>query len=180
MKQKKIFQFILATFAVMMIILPFMVSFNDVLTRIVENIGWYQLIQEKIVPWEIRMVGVMLKPLRIDFLAHPGGMTVNGEYAHLSWNCIGWQSLLLFLITVIFGLKGDYTLFSKAETFLIGLLGTFLINILRMTLTVILLAVSKPLFAVVFHDYLAALMTIIWLIFFWWFSYAFVLEDKEK
>ncbi|MFC1727800.1 GxxExxY protein, partial [Patescibacteria group bacterium] len=32
--------------------------------------------------------------------------------------------------------------------------------------------------AVVFHDYLAAIMTVIWLIVFWWFSFSFVLEDK--
>jgi len=61
---------------------------------------------------------------------------------------------------------------------LIGILGTFLINLLRIALTVVLLVVSRPLFAVVFHDYLAAIMTIIWLVIFWWFAYSFVLEEK--
>ena len=73
----------------------------------------------------------------------------------------------------------DYTFFSKTEAFLIGLLGTFLINLLRITLTVILLVVARPLFAVVFHDYLAAIVTIVWLIVFWWFAYAFVLDEKQ-
>jgi len=33
-------------------------------------------------------------------------------------------------------------------------------------------------FRVVYHDYLAAITTVIWLFFFWWFSYSFVLEEK--
>ena len=61
---------------------------------------------------------------------------------------------------------------------MIGLLGTFLVNLLRIVFTVILLVVSRPLFAMVFHDYLAAIMTIIWLVIFWWFAYSFVLEEK--
>lgn len=179
MKQKRVFQLALAALAIMFMILPFVVSINDLLTRIVESSGWYLWIQEKIVPWEVRLIGVMIRPLGIDFIAHPDGFTADGTYAKLSWNCIGWQSLLLFLLTLPFGFKGgDYSLISKTEALLIGLLGTFLINILRMALTVIILAVSRPLFAVVFHDYLAAIVTVLWLIGFWWFSYAFVLEEK--
>jgi hypothetical protein len=35
-------------------------------------------------------------------------------------------------------------------------------------------------FALVIHDYLVAFLTLIWLIFFWWFSYAFILETKTE
>jgi len=180
MRQKRVFQLTLAALAIMLAILPFVVSVNDLLTRLVERVGWYMWIQRKIVPWEVRLVGVMVKPLGIDFIAHPEGLTANGIYAKLSWNCLGWQSLLLFLITLPFGFRGgEYTLLSKIEAFLIGTLGTFLINIGRIAFTVVLLVISRPLFAVVFHDYLAAIVTIIWLFFFWWFSYAFVLETRE-
>lgn len=178
MKQKKIFKLILALLAIMVAVLPFLVSFNDVLTRTVERVGIYVWIQRVIVPWEIRMVGTLVKPLGIDYIAHLSGMTVNGIYAHLSWNCIGWQSMLLFFITLFFGLRGNYTLLSKIEVILIGFLGIFLANILRMALTVILLAVSQPLFAIVFHDYLAAIVTVLFLVSFWWFSYSFILEEK--
>lgn len=179
MSQKKVFKLVLAALAVLLAVLPFVVSFNDLLTRIVERSGWYRWIQEKVVPWEVRMVGVMVKPLRIDFVAYPEGFTANGIYAKLSWNCLGWQSLLLFLITLPVGFRGgNYTFLSKSEDFLIGILGTFLVNLMRITFTVVLLVVSRPLYAIVFHDYLAAIMTIIWLVVFWWFSYAFVLEEK--
>lgn len=180
MRQKRTFSIILAALAIMLMILPFVVSINDFLTRTVENFGWYMWIQNKIVPWEVKMVGVLVRPLGINFIAYPEGFTANGIYAKLSWNCIGWQSLFLFLVSLPFGFRGgNYTFFSKIEAFFIGLFGTFLVNLLRIVLTVILLVVSRPLFAVVFHDYLAAVMTIAWLVAFWWFSYSFVLEEKE-
>ena len=178
-KQKRVFKIALAALAIMLVILPFVVSINDILTRLVESAGWYMWVQQKIIPWEIRLVGVMVKPLGIEFIARPEGFTANGIYARLSWNCIGWQSLFLFLITLPIGFRGgEFTFFSKIEAFLIGILGTFLINLLRIVFTTILLVVSRPLFAMVFHDYLAAIMTIVFLVVFWWFSYAFVLEEK--
>ena len=181
MQQKRVFQIAIAAFAVMMMILPFVVSINDILTKAVEKFGWYMWIQERIVPWEIRMVGVMVQPLGIKFVAYPAGFTANGIYAKLSWNCIGWQSLLLYLITLPFGFKGgNYKILSKLEAFAIGLLGTFFINLLRIVITVVILVISRPLFAIVFHDYLAAIVTIIWLVLFWWFAYSFVLEEKEE
>jgi len=179
MKQKKTFQIMLALLAVMLMVLPFVVSFNEALTKGVEKLGWYMWVQEKVVPVEVKMVGVLVRPFGIDYQAHIEGLTVNGTYARLTWNCIGWQSLLLLLISLIVGLSaGKYTLVSKVETVLIGLLGTFIVNLLRMVLIVVILAVSRPLFAVVFHDYLAAVVTVVWLVFFWWFSYTFVLEER--
>src|SRR4030042_4507343 len=110
MDQKRVFQILLAALAIMLSILPFVVSINDILTRTVEKLGWYLWIQQKIVPWEVRLVGVMVQPLNIDFVAYPEGFTANGTYARISWNCIGWQSLLLFLVTLPIGFRGgSYT-----------------------------------------------------------------------
>lgn len=178
MNQKKTFAIIVALLAVMLALLPFLVSFNEVLTHLVEKFRLYMFIQEKIVPQEIKMVGVLVKPFGVNFAAHGGGMTVNSIFAKMTWNCVGWQSLLLFLVALPFGLKGNYTWISKVEAVLIGLLGTFLVNLFRLVVIVLLLAWSRPLFAVVYHDYLAAVVTILWLLGFWWFAYAYVLEDK--
>lgn len=179
MKQKRTFSIIIALLAVFLAVLPFLVTFNEALTHLIERFQLYMWIQERIVPLEVRMVGVLVSPLNIDYLAHQNGLTVNGIYAGMTWNCLGWQSLLLLIITLIFGLRGNYTSWSKTETVLIGLLGTFLINLLRLALIVLLLAYSRPLFVVVYHDYLAAIVTILWLFGFWWFSYSFVLEEKS-
>lgn len=180
MREKRIFKDLFLFLVISMMILPFLVSFNEVITKLVEKFHLYMWVQNKIVPWEIKMVGVLVKPLGINYLAHQNGMTVNGIYAGMSWNCIGWQSLLLLVITLVVGLKGNYTFSSKMEAVLIGILGTFLVNLLRMAIIVVILAVSRPLFAVVFHDYLAAIVTVIWLFGFWWFSYSFVLEKREN
>jgi len=59
-------------------------------------------------------------------------------------------------------------------------MGTFFVNLFRLVFVTLLLAYSRPLFAVVYHDYLAAIVTIAWLFLFWWFSYSFVLENKGK
>lgn len=180
MKQKRVFNIIFVLLAVMLVILPFMLSFNDLLTRIVESNKLYRGIQKTIVPIEIRMVGTLVTPLGLKFTAYNNAVLVNGRYAKVTWNCIGWQSLLLFIITLFFGLRtGRYTLGSKLETVSIGLIGIFLVNLLRITFTVILLGVSLPIFKIVFHDYLAAITTVIFLIGFWWFSYSFVLEEKK-
>lgn len=183
MKEKRTFTIIFALFAVLLAILPFLVTFNEVLTHLVEKLNLYVWVQDKIVPIEVKMVGVLVKPLGINYLAHREGMTVNGIYARLTWNCLGWQSLLLLIITLIFGLRGSYTFWSKMEAVAIGLLGTFLVNLFRLTAIVLLLAYTRPLFTIVYHDYLAAIVTIAWLFLFWWFSYSFVLEqglDKSQ
>jgi len=180
MKEKRTFGIIFALLAVFLAILPFVVTFNETLTHLVERFQLYMWVQERIVPLEVKMVGVLVSPLGIRYLAHQNGMTVNGIYAGMTWNCIGWQSLLLLIITLVVGLRGNYTLISQIETILIGLLGTFFVNLGRLVFVVILLVYSRPLFAVVYHDYLAAIVTIIWLFGFWWFSYSFVLEEKEK
>lgn len=179
MREKRTFVLIFALLAVFLAILPFLVSFNEVLTHLVEKFQLYMWVQGVIVPLEVKMVGVLVSPFGVNYIAHSGGMTVNGIYARMTWNCLGWQSLLLLTITLVFGLRGNYTLVSKFEAVLIGILGTFLVNLFRLVVIVLLLAYARPLFAVVYHDYLAAILTIIWLFLFWWFSYSFVLVPRE-
>ncbi len=178
MREKRTFMIIFALFAAMLAVLPFLVTFNEALTHLVERIGIYMWVQERVVPLEVKMVGALVRPLGVGYIAHQEGLTVNGIYARVTWNCIGWQSLLLFAISLMVGLRGGYTLWSKIEAILIGLLGTFLVNLGRMAVIVVILSVSRPLFAVVFHDYLAAIVTILWLFAFWWFSYAYILEER--
>ena len=180
MEQKRVFRLVLAALAIMLMLLPFLVQINEILTKLVESVGVYVWVQEKVVPVEVKMVGALVSWLGVEYTAHPDGFTVNGVYARLTWNCIGWQSLLLFGLSLPFGFKaGRYTAWSKLEATMIGLVGTFLVNLMRMAVIVLILAVSRPLFAVVFHDYLAAVVTVVWLVVFWWFCYGYVLEERD-
>ncbi len=166
--------------SILLLTLPILLSFNDAATKIVERNQWYNLLQTKLVPAEIAMVGVIVKPFRVNFVGYGDGIIAGGRFARMSWNCLGWQSLLLFGITLIIAFKsGNFTWKSKVETAAIGILGVFLVNLIRISFIILLLAYAKPVFKIVFHDLLAAVVTITYLVVFWWFAYQHLLEEKQ-
>lgn len=182
LSQKKTFSYIFIIAVFVLIFMPFFTTFNDILTRLVMRIDAYRVIQNYIVPWEVRMVGVILYPFGFQ-------PSVVGEYLaigkkdpfliEIAWNCIGWQSLLFFVIISWVGLQGDrYTNFSKIKAFVIGILGTFLINLFRIAVVAVIAFYFGQSVAIVFHDYGSTLAVLGWLFFFWWFTYSFVLEEK--
>jgi exosortase/archaeosortase family protein len=164
-----------------MVLLPFLLTFNEVLTRIVEKFVLYDFLQERIAPYQAQIIGLIVKLFGMHSVISADHITVNGEHLRITWNCLGWQSLLLFTGSLFVGLQGfSYTNRSKLHVIVLGLFGIFWVNIFRMSFTVLLAGYSMPLFKVVFHDYLAAFVTIIYLFGFWWFAYKFVLEEREK
>lgn len=180
-KQKKVFTSILLIFSVIILTLPFLVSFNDVLTKILEKNVFYGWIQQYFVPLEAKMMGVILIAFGYNFKFSPTNsmILVNGNILEITWNCLGWQSFLLLFITFLVGLKDKYTKLSIFESLVIGIMGTFWLNILRMLFTILLAVHAPALFRIIFHDYLAAVTTLVWLFVFWWFSYSFVLVEKR-
>jgi len=179
-KQKKVFLAILLVLALVLATAPFLVTINEVLTRIVERNLLYGWIQKSIVPLEAKMMGAILLPLGYEYGFSPSNsiIVVNGVNMGITWNCLGWQSFLLLFVSLVVGLRGRYKRWSMVEALMIGVLGTFWLNILRMLLTVLLAVHAPAIFRIVFHDYLAAITTVVWLFGFWWFSYSFVLEER--
>ena len=192
MKQKQTFLYIFLIAVVVFMFFPFMNTFNDLLTRLVMRLDAYRIIQDVVIPWEVRMIGVILYPFGFkpaimgEYLAIGGGPSTpfgrSGQFLiEIAWNCIGWQSLLFFILTGWVGFQGDrYTNLSKYKAWLIGLLGTFLVNLLRITIVVLLAYFFGQNVAIIFHDYGSTLTIIGWLFFFWWFSYSFILEEKSQ
>ena len=180
-KQKKVFVYLFLGFSLILVVLPFLVSANEILTRVVERNLLYIWIQEIIVPLEAKMMGAVLIPFGYKFSFSPTNSTivVNGINMGITWNCLGWQSFLLLLVTFLVGFGNRYRWFSIILAVGIGILGTFWLNILRMIFTVVLAVHMPAVFRFVFHDYLAAITTIIWLFAFWWFVYSFVLDAKS-
>ena len=178
------------TFVVLILILilvlmffPLMATFNDILTRIVINFKGYYLIREYVVPFEIKATALILQLAGTK-------VGVTKEYiilgnsqpfvAEIVWNCIGWQSILFFLITAFVGLQGDkYTNLSKFKALIIGALGTFWVNIFRIAIVIWVAYNFGQLPATVAHDYGALLAVILWLFAFWYFTYRFVLEERS-
>jgi exosortase/archaeosortase family protein len=185
MEKKKIFKMILLVAVVLLSILPVIVTFSSVLTSLFVRMRWYTVLQESVVPFESRLVAVLIKQLVIT-----GQVTSKEEFSmvllkgseaipiKLEWNCLGWQSMILLAITLVIGLRGDYTILSKAETLIVGILGTFISNLLRMAFIVSLGYYWNAAAAMIIHDYFASFVALIWMLFFWWFSYRYLLEDK--
>lgn len=129
---------------------------------------------------EVRIVGLILSLLQVPTGFSANTLSVNGQPLKVTWNCLGWQSVLFLLISFGTGLQGKFKTFSKLEAAAIGILGTFWINILRIVFITILAGYFPSVFAIVFHDYFATLITALWLFAFWWFTYAYVLEEKTQ
>lgn len=183
--QKQTFLYIFLIFAVALMFMPFIATFNDILTRLAMRFDTYQLIEDYIVPWEIRMVGVILYPFGFKPQIVGEYLAIGGErnpfLIEIAWNCIGWQSLLFFLLTGWVGLQGDrYSNKSKLKAWMIGFLGTFLVNLFRIAAVAIVANYFGQSVAILFHDYGSTLVVVGWLFFFWWFAYSFVLEEKQE
>jgi len=164
--------------------LPLFTTFNEILTKIVEKSGAYTFLTKNVVPFETKSVSLVLKPLGIDgrptishlFIQRPDGSSTG---IYFSWNCLGWQSAVLLLLTFITGLSGSYTLDRKIETILLGLSGTFLINLVRISFVVVIAFYFGQIPATLVHDYAGTLFTVAWFFFFWWFSYSFILDPFD-
>lgn len=181
--KKDTFLFIFLILVVMLSFLPVFSTFNDLLTRFVMSLDAYQVIQKYVVPWLVRMVGVLLWPFGFAPRIMGEYLAIGGEKPFLieiAWNCIGWQSLLFFILTAWIGFQGEkYTLLSKIKAWIIGFLGTFLVNLVRIAIVALLAYYFSQNVALVFHDYGSTLAVIGWLFLFWWLAYNFVLEEKS-
>ena len=182
--EKKTFATLLIILAIVLMILPFFTAFNDILTRLVMRFEWYHFIQGKVVPVEIKMVAATtsLFGVKAGTLGEYLALEKNGRpfLVEIAWNCIGWQSLIILAASFLTGLLGRYTRTSKFLVVLAGLCGTFLINILRITIVSLFAYFFGQFPAIIFHDYGFIIITILWLIFFWWFSFAYILEPIKS
>lgn len=170
--------------SLVILVLPFWTIFQDILTRIVIHFSWFRFVAEVIVPYELKVVGVILTVLH--FPVKVGNAYIeftrpdkSHEAIYLIWNCVGWQSMVFLIITLITGLSGKHRLQTKIETIVLGILGTYLVNLFRLVLVIIMYYFFGRFFGLIFHDYISNLLTLIWLFFYWWFVYNFVLEDKN-
>ena len=180
MNHKNTFRIIFIYLSLALLILPFILTFNDVLTKFFERFVLYNFLQDKVVPLQTALVGLFVHPLGISYVEYKDGMLVNGVPMKIAWNCLGWQSLVLFAISSLVGLSGkNYTLYSKLKTLILGFLGLFWINIFRMVFIVYLGIYAAPIYAFVFHDVLAAIVSILWLFVYWWFAYSYILEQNK-
>jgi exosortase/archaeosortase family protein len=93
----------------------------------------------------------------------------------ISWNCIGWQSLVLVGVSFLSGLRGSQPLEARIQVVLIGIAGTMLLNLMRVAAVAAIAATIGVGPAVFFHDYVGTLLLIGFLFAFWMFVQRWIL-----
>lgn len=176
-----VFAMLLALTAVLLVVLPFVSTFDDVLTQIGMRIGIAAPLQA-IVPAEVRVTVAVLGLFGIHAGAAGNHLVVwnpSGapQTLFISWNCVGWQSLILLGLSLMVGLRGPMTLATRLQVIVLGVVGTVLVNIARITIVCLLAGLAGYLPAVLFHDYGGTLLLVGWLFTFWVIAYRWLVPD---
>src|SRR5438128_11411930 len=165
-------------------VLPLVTTFDDLLTSWALGLGANNPLQA-IVPVESRMVMSMLGLLGVHGAASGSHMVVwdgsgSMHTLFISWNCIGWQSLILFGVSLISGLRGGHGLESRVQVLCIGLAGTMLLNLLRVAAVAVIAATIGVGPAIPLHDYRGQILFVGFLFVFWTFAQRWILPSQPS
>jgi exosortase/archaeosortase family protein len=166
----------------MLLILPFVTTFDEFLTAATKQFGLVHPLLSLAQP-EARAVAALLGVLGFKAQAGGGELYVwdsSGQRQALliSTTCIGWQSLVLLGLSCLVGLRGPCSREAKVQVLLIGVMGTVLVNLVRMTIVCIVAAEFGFWPAVLVHDYGGTMIIVAWLFAFWAFVHKWILEDQ--
>ena len=170
---------LLALLCGLLMLLPLVTTFDDLLTAWAIQLGANNPLQ-MIVPVEARMVVGLLGAVGIHAAASGSHLVVwdGGGAMHtlfISWNCIGWQSLVLLGVSFISGLRGHHPIEARVQVVVIGVAGTMLLNLLRVAAVAGIAATVGVTPAVLFHDYGGTILTVAFLFAFWMFVQRWIL-----
>ncbi len=178
---KQLYSGLILAAALIFLTLPFTLTFNDFLTSIVIQLGLYSFIESFIAPQIARMAGAILH-YGLGFNVTNSGFILGVEGGgknigvSIIWNCIGWQSILLYAFTILIGLRGAFTKLSKLAAVIIGLEGTIMVNVVRVVLVILTAMFWGALPSELFHEYAGTFFVLIWLAAFWKLSYGYILR----
>ena len=163
--------------------LPHIQTANELMTDLALRTGAYSLIERFMVPSMTRVVAsILLNVFGVTTSFSGGSIFVFTETLpyelNLSWNCVGWQSLVLLAFTLATILQGSHSRGSKLKCAIIGLQGVLVVNLLRIVTSALLLLKMGYGPAIAFHDNLGLVLTLTWLVAFWIIANTFILEPK--
>jgi exosortase/archaeosortase family protein len=170
---------LIAIVCALLMLLPFVTTFDDLLTSWALALGANNPLQS-IVPIESRMVVGLLGVVGVHAAASGSHLVIwdSAGAMHtlfISWNCIGWQSLILLGVSFFSGLRRQQSLEARAQVVLIGVAGTMLLNLTRVAVVAAIAATLGQTPAVLFHDYGGTIIVVVWLFAFWIFVQRFIL-----
>ena len=175
---------LLALLCALLMLLPLVTTFDDLLTAWAMQLGANSPLQT-IVPVEARMVVGLLGLAGVDAAASGSHLVVwDGagvmHTLYISWNCIGWQSLVLLGVSLVTGLRGGHPMEARAQVIVIGLAGTMLLNLLRVAAVAGIAATIGVTPAILFHDYGGTILVISYLFLFWMFVHRWILGSAPS
>jgi exosortase/archaeosortase family protein len=179
MERRSVYLGLLAAGCGMLLILPFITTFDEFLTASTKQFGLVHPLLSLAAP-EARAVVAILSVLGVQAQAAGVQLYVwdwagQRQTLLISTTCIGWQSLVLLGLSCLVGLRGPYSREAKVQVLLIGVLGTVLVNLVRMTIVCMVAADFGYWPAVLVHDYGGTLIIVAWLFAFWAFAHRWVL-----
>ncbi len=179
----RLFALLLALSAGLLIVLPFVSTFDEFLTTIGIRLGIGAPLQV-IVPAEVGLTVALLGAFGIHAGSAGNQLVVwNASGApvtlFISWNCVGWQSLILLGVSLLVGLRGPMGWTSRVEVILFGILGTVLVNIARIATVGVLASAAGYMPAILFHDYGGTLLLVAWLFTFWLIVFRWLLPASD-
>jgi exosortase/archaeosortase family protein len=168
----------------LLMVLPFVTTFDDLLTSWALALGANNPLQG-IVPVEARMVVGLLGAVGIHAAASGSHIVIwdtagSMHTLFISWNCIGWQSLILLGVSFLSGLRGQQSMEARVQVVLIGISGTMLLNLMRVAAVAAIAATIGQTPAVLFHDYGGTILVVCWLFAFWVFAQRWILGPVES
>lgn len=175
---------LIAITCALLMVLPLVTTFDELLTSWAMQLGANNPLQT-VVPAESRMVVTLLGLVGVHAAASGSHLVVwdgsgSMHTLFISWNCIGWQSLILFGLSLASGLRGGHALESRAQVVVIGVAATMLLNLLRVSLVALVAATLGVGPAVFFHDYGGTLMFVAFLFAFWAFAQRWLLAVPPR
>jgi exosortase/archaeosortase family protein len=164
--------------AALILLTPFVATLDDLLAALAQRFGLDALVAGVAAP-EARVVAAALNLMGVH--ASSSGATLWVMGAHpvklvIGWNCVGWQGLVIFGLTLVVGLRPHEHWEASVHILTIGLLGTIVVNLARIILVSVLAADAGYYPAIFVHDWAATLFMVVWLAGFWAFAQRWILD----
>lgn len=182
--RRNVYLGLIAATCAMLLVLPLVTTFDEMLTALTTRSGLLGPVLSLAAP-EARAVVALLGIVGVKAQAAGGELYVwdwsgQRQAVLISTTCVGWQSMVLLSLSTLVGLRGRFSLESKVQVVVIGVLGTILVNLGRMTVVCIIAANFGFWPAVMVHDYGGTLVVVIWLFAFWAFAHRWILREETS
>ena len=181
-ERRSVYVGLVAATCALLLVLPFVTTFDELLTALTKQFGLMHPLLSLAMPEARSVVGILgflgVKAQAAGPELYVWDASGQRQAILISTTCIGWQSLVLLGLSCLVGLRGPSSKEAKLQALLIGLLGTVLVNLARMTI-VCLVALQFGFWpAVMVHDYGGTLLIVLWLFAFWAFAHRWILAGE--